>query len=85
MSEFKNYRRSQIAEIREVTQEDINQYASKNYINIFGWQYVVSISNADEKNGSPKIGDMIGRNPKNHNDQWLIAEQYFKDNFEEIE
>jgi hypothetical protein len=25
---------------------------------------------------------MIARNPKNHNDQWLIAKQYFEDNFE---
>lgn len=28
---------------------------------------------------------MIARNPKNHEDQWLVAEKYFKDNFEEIE
>ncbi len=83
MSEFKNYRRSQIAEIREVTQEDLEQYASKDYISVFGWQHVVSISSVDKEAGSPKIGDMIARNPKNHNDQWLIAEQYFKDNFEE--
>jgi len=45
---------------------------------------IVSISQADLDNGSPKIGDMIARNPKNHNDQWLVAEQYFKDNFKEI-
>ncbi|MES2864073.1 MAG: hypothetical protein V4666_08145 [Bacteroidota bacterium] len=84
MSEFKNYRRSQIAEIREVNQEDINQYAEKDYISAFGWQFPVSISATDKEAGSPKIGDMIGRNPKNHNDQWLIAQKYFKDNFEEI-
>jgi len=24
---------------------------------------------------------MIARNPKNHADQWLVAAQYFKDNF----
>lgn len=42
----------------------------------------VSISEADLKNGSPKIGDMIARNPKNHSDRWLVAEQYFKDNLE---
>jgi len=27
---------------------------------------------------------MIARNPKNHLDQWLVAEQYFNDNFEPI-
>lgn len=82
MSEFKNYKRSQIAEIREVTQEDVDQYTSKDYISVFGWQHVVSISSVDKESGSPKIGDMIARNPKNHKDQWLIVEQYFKDNFE---
>jgi hypothetical protein len=44
----------------------------------------VSISDADLKNGSPKRGDMIARNPKNHDDQWLVSEAYFKDNFEPI-
>lgn len=41
----------------------------------------VSISEADKKNGSPKIGDMIARNPKNHKDKWLVSKKYFKDNF----
>lgn len=54
MEEFKKYRRSQIAEIREVTESDVNQYESKDYISAFGWQYVVSISQADLENGSPK-------------------------------
>jgi hypothetical protein len=27
---------------------------------------------------------MIARNPIDHNDQWLIEEQYFKDNFEKV-
>lgn len=27
---------------------------------------------------------MIARNPKNHEDQWLVAKKYFEDNFEEI-
>ena len=34
--------------------------------------------------GSPKEGDMIARNPKNHADQWLVAAQYFADNFEPV-
>jgi len=28
---------------------------------------------------------MIARNPKNHADQWLVAERYFADNFEPID
>jgi hypothetical protein len=43
----------------------------------------VSISVEDDLAGSPKLGDMIARNPKNHKDQWLVAKQYFTDNFED--
>ena len=42
----------------------------------------VSISEADRLNGSPKVGDMIARNPVNHADQWLVAAKYFNDNLE---
>lgn len=42
----------------------------------------VSVSQSDKENGSPKIGDMIARNPKNHEDMWLIAAKYFEDNLE---
>jgi hypothetical protein len=44
----------------------------------------VSISAPDKEAGSPKLGDMIARNPKNHDDQWLIAAAYFADNFEPV-
>ena len=71
MNEFKQYKRKQIAELREVTASEL----------INGCEGV-SISSEDAKNGSPKLGDMIARNPKNHADQWLVAEQYFIDNFE---
>jgi hypothetical protein len=45
----------------------------------------VSISQTDRDAGSPKAGDMIARNPKNHADRWLIAAAYFEDNFELVE
>lgn len=68
---FRRYRRIQIAELRPF---------------IPGQQLgdTVSISEEDRKAGSPKAGDMIARNPKNHDDQWLIAAQYFVENFEEL-
>jgi len=44
----------------------------------------ISVSDADKEAGSPKEGDMIARNPKNHNDMWLVAKQYFEDNLEAI-
>lgn len=85
--EFKKYRRTQIAEMRPVDKEDIMFFGIKNYLMAHSTTdnvIKVSISQEDLKNGSPKIGDMIARNPKNHQDQWLVAEQYFKDNFEEL-
>lgn len=65
---FKKYRRTNISEMKHYTPEtDMSR---------------VSISNSDKENGSPKKGDMIARNPLNHDDQWLVAEKYFKENFE---
>lgn len=68
---FKEYRRKELAELRPYL-------IGENLKN-------VSISKPDSEAGSPKQGDMIARNPKNHNDQWLVAAQYFADNFEEKE
>jgi len=44
---------------------------------------LVSISEADRINGSPKKGDMIAVNEKDSTDMWLIAEKFFKDNYVE--
>jgi hypothetical protein len=43
---------------------------------------LVSISEADMLNGSPKSGDMIAFNPKDSTDMWLVAQQFFEDNYE---
>ena len=68
MSEFKQYRRKRNAELRPYVPGE----------NMDG----ISVSDADAKAGSPKAGDMIARNPENHEDRWLVAAQYFADNFE---
>lgn len=68
MTDFAQYRRTQIAEMRPSTIADL----------------YISISQADRDAGSPKAGDMIARNPKNYADQWLVAAQYFADNFEPL-
>jgi hypothetical protein len=72
MTEFKQYRRTAIAEMRPYI---VGEELPAN----------VSISEADRLNGSPKDGDMIARNPKNHDDVWLVAALYFSDNFEAIQ
>ena len=71
MSEFKQYKRKEKAELRPFMEGEL-------------LEATVSISQTDKDNGSPKVGDMIARNPKNHDDQWLVAKQYFEDNFEEV-
>ena len=70
MADFTRYRRKQIAELRPY--EPGENLAE------------VSISAPDKEAGSPKVGDMIARNPKNHADKWLVAAQYFADNFEPV-
>lgn len=87
MGEFKEYQRKATAQVKEVTNVEIAEFKEKGFIlvtKIGPEQIVVSISDEDRRNGSPLIGDMIARNPKNHNDQWLIAEKYFNDNFTKI-
>lgn len=70
MSKFKEYRRKKLAELRPFIEGETLER--------------VSISDEDALNGSPKVGDMIARNPKNHKDQWLVAKKYFQDNFAEL-
>jgi hypothetical protein len=71
MSQFKQYIRKQIAELRPYEPGETLDAR-------------VSVSVADKEAGAPKPGDMIARNPKNHDDQWLVAADYFKDNFEPV-
>jgi len=68
--EYKQYRRSAIAEMADWSPD----------FPMDG----VSISAPDRENGSPKPGDKIARNPKNHTDKWLVAAAYFADNFEPL-
>lgn len=75
MDEFKQYRLKQVAELRPFVEgEDTD-----------GFIEGVSISLEDQKAGSPKPGDMIARNPKNHDDKWLVSAEYFAENFEPID
>lgn len=66
---FKRYRRSQIAELRPYVKGEVLSER-------------VSISPHDLDIGCPKVGDMIARNPKKHDDMWLVEAKYFAENFE---
>ena len=71
MTEYKKYRRTQIAEMADWEP---------------GFDMTsVSISEPDMNAGSPKSGDKIARNPANHKDKWLVSAAYFAANFEEIQ
>ena len=75
MDEYKEYIRTNIAEMRDVTslevEEGLKAIQDKS----------ISVSQADIDNGSPTLGDKIARNPENHKDKWLVAKKYFEDNF----
>lgn len=65
MSDFQQYRRKGLAEMRPyILGEDLRH---------------ISVSETD--NPEVDLG-MVARNPKNHEDQWYVARQYFEDNFE---
>ncbi len=70
MSEYRKYRRTQIAEMAD-WHEGFDMEG-------------VSVSAEDRKAGSPKYGDEIARNPANHADRWLVATAYFAANFEPV-
>lgn len=68
MSDFLFHRRKGYVELRPyVLGENMNE---------------ISVSSEDEKNGSPKKGDMIARNPFNKKDQWLVNKEYYEENYE---
>ena len=64
---FKQYRRTQLAELRPYVEEEDTS--------------LINIGIDDLRNGSPQPGDMIARNPENHGDQWLVSKDYFEKNF----
>lgn len=83
MSIFKKYRRTNIAEMRPVTHAECRGYHTA-LPKLISNGVEVSISKEDRKAGSPKIGDMIARNPDNHDDQWLVSQSYYENNFEPV-
>lgn len=67
---FKKYaRKSKLSELRPYTDGEVLDGR-------------VTISDEDREAGSPKVGDMIAHDPKNHDDEWLIGAAYFEANFD---
>ena len=86
MNGFKSYKRNQIVELRKVTVNDRISFERNGclVVDVTPTSATrVSISEEYLKAGSPKIGDMIARNPNNHANMWLVTQKYFENNFEE--
>ena len=75
MSEWKKYRRTNIAEMKVANKED------------FVVPNNISVSEEDQAEvavltiGASEPLGMIARNPRNHKDQWYVAKKYFDENF----
>ena len=67
--------------MRPVEQSEVEYFKAQKALYNDTGEFQISISDADIKHGSPKIGDMIARNPDNHDDVWLIAKEYFQKHF----
>lgn len=78
MSNFKQYKRTGLSEMKPWKPSgkecELTHLILQN----------ISISQADIDNKSPKLGDMIARNPDDHTDTWLVAKEYFEANFERV-
>lgn len=80
---FQKYERKiKSSYLREVTQEDIDEFREHKVIYTDKTRsHTVSISDTDLNDGSPKVGDMIAVNENTLTDQWLINKTYFHENF----
>jgi len=76
---FKKYVRTEILEMRPVTQVMVDAGAYE----LLAANIDMSLDDID--NESPKIGDMIARNNDIRDGEWLISAEFFKENFKEIE
>ncbi len=85
MDEFKRHRKTTEQELRPVTEDDIRSYHHSQADNCpENLRWDLSVSHSDRENGSPKIGDWIARNPKSPYDQWLVNEEFYRENYEPV-
>lgn len=67
---------------------NVKNYMKKAVQPMFPWTPNVdmegmSVSDADKAMGCPKNGDMVGYSPDNHDDRWLVNQDYHQDNYTE--
>jgi hypothetical protein len=68
-AEFQRFRKNEYCEMRPYLEgEDMTG---------------IAVGDVDARNGSPRKGDMIARNPRNPEDRWLVSEEDFLNNYGE--
>lgn len=70
MSEFKQFRRKGVVELRPWVPSDAENKK-------------ISISQADVAEIQKGAPGMVARNPDNHEDMWYVSREYFLKNYEE--
>lgn len=78
MEQWTIYRRAHMAEKRPYVLGELEMRPWVSGDTGFG------VSDMDRDAGSPKVGDMIARNPRNYDHQWLIAAKDFADHYEAV-
>ena len=68
---FKTYVKSKPSEYRIVKFEEIGM----------SHEDLTNIGVSSTPNVTVEVGDMIGRDPLDHNDQWLVKKKFFEENF----
>ncbi len=64
--------------------EEFKEYKKKGVVEMKPYEVGEDLSNISvSQEDNPEEGGMIARNPKNHDDQWYVAKQYFQDHYEE--
>jgi hypothetical protein len=75
MGEYKKYRLVQnIVELRQIRDTEVMHGLDEN----------ISISPKEKRSGYPYVTDMIARIPEDNCKEWLVPENEFKNNFEEL-
>jgi len=77
MSEWKRYRRTNVAEMRELSEAE--RGGDLTAISVSAPDLALSLENRDEFNRG-----FIARNPQNYNDLWYVARAFFEANFEAV-